>query len=55
MTERTRRKRKSPILHTRVPLLPASGRSRVALGLTAAAALGRGHLKVLERELAASR
>lgn len=46
MTEPTRRKRKNPILRTRVPLLPPSGRSRVALGLTAAAALGRFELQV---------
>lgn len=46
MTEPARRKRKNPILRTRVPLLPPSGRSRVALGLTAAAALGRFELQV---------
>ena len=41
-----RRKRKNPVLRTRVPLLPPSGRSRVALALTAAAALGRFELQV---------
>jgi NAD(P)-dependent dehydrogenase (short-subunit alcohol dehydrogenase family)/uncharacterized OB-fold protein len=41
-----RSKRKNPILRTRVPLLPPFGRSRVALGLTAAAALGRFELQV---------
>ncbi len=41
-----RPKRKNPILRTRVPLLPAAGRSRVALGLTAAAAEGRFALQV---------
>lgn len=46
MSEPGRRKRKNPILRTRVPLLPPSGRSRVALGLTAAAALGRFELQV---------
>lgn len=46
MTGPARRKRKNPILRTRVPLLPPSGRSRVALGLTAAAALGRFELQV---------
>jgi NAD(P)-dependent dehydrogenase (short-subunit alcohol dehydrogenase family)/uncharacterized OB-fold protein len=33
-------KRKNPILRTRLPTLPPAARSRVALGLTAAAALG---------------
>jgi len=46
MSEPGRRKRKNPILRTRVPLLPPSGRSRIALGLTAAAALGRFELQV---------
>lgn len=47
MTEPLRRpKRKNPILRTRVPLLPPSGRSRIGLGLTAAAALGRFELQV---------
>lgn len=41
-----RAKRESPVMRTRVPLLPPSGRSRVALGLTAAAALGRFELQV---------
>jgi NAD(P)-dependent dehydrogenase (short-subunit alcohol dehydrogenase family)/uncharacterized OB-fold protein len=36
--------RKNPILRTRVPTLPPASRSRVALGLTAAAA--RGHLEL---------
>jgi uncharacterized OB-fold protein len=34
-------KRKNPVLRTRLPTLPPSARSRVALGLTAAAAEGR--------------
>jgi len=38
-------KRKNPILPTRLPTLPSAGRSRVALGLTAAAALGRFELQ----------
>jgi NAD(P)-dependent dehydrogenase (short-subunit alcohol dehydrogenase family)/uncharacterized OB-fold protein len=38
--------RKNPILRTRQPMLPPGGRSRVALGLTAAAALGRLELQV---------
>ena len=47
MTESLGRpKRKNPILRTRVPLLPPSGRSRIALSLTAAAALGRFELQV---------
>ena len=46
MSERARGKRRNPILRTRVPLLPPSGRSRVALGLTAAAALGYFELQV---------
>jgi NAD(P)-dependent dehydrogenase (short-subunit alcohol dehydrogenase family)/uncharacterized OB-fold protein len=41
-----RPKRKNPVLRTRVPLLPPANRSRVALGLTAAAALGRFELQV---------
>jgi NAD(P)-dependent dehydrogenase (short-subunit alcohol dehydrogenase family)/uncharacterized OB-fold protein len=41
-----RPKRKNPILRTRLPLLPPSSRSRAALGLTAAAALGRFELQV---------
>lgn len=40
----TRPPRKNPILRTRVPNLPPGSRSRVALGLTAAAA--RGHLEL---------
>ncbi len=38
--------RKNPILRTRVPTLPPGVRSRVALGLTAAAARGRFELQV---------
>jgi len=38
--------RKNPILATRLPKLPPGSRSRVALGLTAAAALGRFELQV---------
>jgi NAD(P)-dependent dehydrogenase (short-subunit alcohol dehydrogenase family)/uncharacterized OB-fold protein len=38
--------RKNPILRTRLPTLPPSSRSRVALGLTAAAARGRFELQV---------
>jgi len=34
-------KRKNPVLRTRLPTLPPEGRSRIALGLTAAAAEGR--------------
>jgi NAD(P)-dependent dehydrogenase (short-subunit alcohol dehydrogenase family)/uncharacterized OB-fold protein len=41
-----RPKRKNPILRTRLPLLPPWARSRAALGLTAAAALGRFELQV---------
>jgi NAD(P)-dependent dehydrogenase (short-subunit alcohol dehydrogenase family)/uncharacterized OB-fold protein len=41
----TRPKRKNPILRTRLPTLPPGGRSRAALGLTAAAALGRFELQ----------
>jgi NAD(P)-dependent dehydrogenase (short-subunit alcohol dehydrogenase family)/uncharacterized OB-fold protein len=39
-------KRKNPILRSRQPLLPPGARSRAALGLTAAAALGRFELQV---------
>jgi NAD(P)-dependent dehydrogenase (short-subunit alcohol dehydrogenase family)/uncharacterized OB-fold protein len=38
-------KKKNPVLRTRLPTLPPAGRSRVALGLTAAAALGRFELQ----------
>jgi NAD(P)-dependent dehydrogenase (short-subunit alcohol dehydrogenase family)/uncharacterized OB-fold protein len=38
--------RKNPILRTRQPMLPPGNRSRVALGLTAAAARGRFELQV---------
>jgi NAD(P)-dependent dehydrogenase (short-subunit alcohol dehydrogenase family)/uncharacterized OB-fold protein len=41
-----RPKRKNPILRTRQPTLPPASRSRVALGLTAAAARGRFELQV---------
>jgi NAD(P)-dependent dehydrogenase (short-subunit alcohol dehydrogenase family)/uncharacterized OB-fold protein len=41
-----RPKRKNPILATRLAKLPPASRSRVALGLTAAAALGRFELQV---------
>src|SRR3989454_417689 len=37
--------RKHPVLRTRLPTLPPAARSRVALGLTAAAALGRFELQ----------
>ncbi len=40
-----RPKRKNPVLRTRLPTLPPAARSRVALGLTAAAALGRFELQ----------
>src|SRR5258708_22437408 len=40
-----RPKRKTPSLHTRLPTLPPAARSRIALGLTAAAALGRFELQ----------
>jgi NAD(P)-dependent dehydrogenase (short-subunit alcohol dehydrogenase family)/uncharacterized OB-fold protein len=43
MLERPRRK--NPVLRTRLPTLPPAARSRVALGLTAAAALGRFELQ----------
>ena len=39
------RKKKNPVLRTRLPTLPPAARSRVALGLTAAAALGRFELQ----------
>jgi NAD(P)-dependent dehydrogenase (short-subunit alcohol dehydrogenase family)/uncharacterized OB-fold protein len=41
-----RPKRKNPVLRTRLPTLPPGARSRVALGLTAAAAEGRFALQV---------
>jgi NAD(P)-dependent dehydrogenase (short-subunit alcohol dehydrogenase family)/uncharacterized OB-fold protein len=41
-----RPQRKNPIVRTRQPLLPPGVRSRAALGLTAAAALGRFELQV---------
>jgi len=41
-----RPKRKNPMLRTRAPTLPSASRSRVALGLTAAAARGRLELQV---------
>jgi NAD(P)-dependent dehydrogenase (short-subunit alcohol dehydrogenase family)/uncharacterized OB-fold protein len=37
--------KKNPVLRTRLPTLPPAARSRVALGLTAAAALGRFELQ----------
>jgi NAD(P)-dependent dehydrogenase (short-subunit alcohol dehydrogenase family)/uncharacterized OB-fold protein len=40
-----RPKRKNPVRRTRLPTLPPAARSRVALGLTAAAALGRFELQ----------
>ena len=43
-----RPKRKNPILRTRLPTLPPAGRSRVAMGLTAAAAEGRFELQVCD-------
>lgn len=45
----SRPRRKNPILRTRQPLLPPGARSRAALGLTAAAALGRFELQVCAR------
>ena len=42
----TRPKRKNPVLRTRLPVLPPWPRSRIALGLTAAAAEGRFELQV---------
>jgi NAD(P)-dependent dehydrogenase (short-subunit alcohol dehydrogenase family)/uncharacterized OB-fold protein len=44
--ELTRPKRKNPVMRTRLPTLPPGARSRVALGLTAAAAEGRFALQV---------
>ena len=41
-----RPQRKNPIQRTRLPTLPPAGRSRIALGLTAAAAEGRFALQV---------
>ena len=41
----TRPKRKNPVLRTRLPTLPPWGRSRIALGITAAATLGRFELQ----------
>ncbi len=41
-----RPKRKNPVLATRMPTLPPGGRSRAALGLTAAAAEGGFALQV---------
>jgi NAD(P)-dependent dehydrogenase (short-subunit alcohol dehydrogenase family)/uncharacterized OB-fold protein len=43
--DRVALKKKNPILRTRLPTLPPAARSRVALGLTAAAALGRFELQ----------
>ncbi len=40
-----RPKRKNPVLRTRLPTLPPAARSRIALGLTAAAAMGRFELQ----------
>src|ERR1700678_4836333 len=49
MPERAGRQRaKNPILRTRQPPLPPASRSRVALGLTAAAARGRFALQVCQ-------
>jgi NAD(P)-dependent dehydrogenase (short-subunit alcohol dehydrogenase family)/uncharacterized OB-fold protein len=45
MSEPIRAKRKNPVLRTRLPTLPPAARSRAALGLTAAAALGRFELQ----------
>jgi NAD(P)-dependent dehydrogenase (short-subunit alcohol dehydrogenase family)/uncharacterized OB-fold protein len=44
-TPLARPKRKNPVLRTRLPTLPPWGRSRIALGLTAAAAVGRFELQ----------
>ena len=44
--ELTRPKRNNPILRTRLPTVPPGARSRIALGLTAAAAEGRFDLQV---------
>ncbi len=41
-----RPRRKNPVLRTRMPVLPPGGRSRIALGLTAAAARGSFELQV---------
>src|SRR5580704_3409384 len=41
-----RPRRQNPMLRTRLPLLPPGGRSRAALGLTAAATLGRFELQM---------
>ena len=41
----SRPKKKNPVLRTRLPTLPPAARSRIALGLTAAAALGRFELQ----------
>jgi NAD(P)-dependent dehydrogenase (short-subunit alcohol dehydrogenase family)/uncharacterized OB-fold protein len=46
MNPLARPKRKNPIMPTRQPMLPPWARSRAALGLTAAAALGRFELQV---------
>ncbi len=47
MSEAAKRpRRKNPVLRTRQPTLPPTARSRVALGLTAAAARGRLELQV---------
>ena len=43
------RSEKNPVLRTRLPTLPPAARSRVALGLTAAAALGRFELQQCQR------
>ena len=49
MTESLRQgKRKNPVLKTRSPNLPPWGRSRIALGFTAAAAEGRFELQVCD-------
>ncbi|MGE0736692.1 MAG: SDR family NAD(P)-dependent oxidoreductase [Alphaproteobacteria bacterium] len=45
-TPLTRPKRKNPVLRTRLPTMPPATRSRVALGLAAAAAQGRFELQV---------
>jgi len=44
-----RPRRKNPVLRTRLPTAPPGARSRVALGLTAAAALGRFELQVCRK------
>ena len=41
--------RKNPVLRTRLPTLPSTARSRVALGLTAAAAMGKFALQSCKR------